>query len=144
MHLVLSMSRLQRLNAGLRLIDCIAFTCMLGHCLVFEFWINEVNAQYSKQQSVTFMKIVPRTNIRIYLYQKITWTNIWIYSYKKFDTNECPNRYSYWRAIYIDSQPPFAHILQGASFDQMLSLWSRVYQKILFLGPIFPYTPPRW
>ena len=29
--------------------------------------------------------------------KKFTRTNIWIYSYKKFDSNECPNKYSYWK-----------------------------------------------
>ena len=28
---------------------------------------------------------------------KFTRTNVRIYSYKKFDTNECPNKYSYWK-----------------------------------------------
>ena len=43
------------------------------------------NISYSSQ-SVTFVKISPRTNVRIY-------------SYQKFDTNECPNKYSYWKSF---------------------------------------------
>ena len=29
--------------------------------------------------------------------KKFTRTNVWIYSYKKIDWNECPNKYSYWK-----------------------------------------------
>ena len=59
-------------------------------------------------QSVTFVWILIRTNIRIYSYREndtneypniFVWkflarTNIRIYSYQNFDTNEYPNKYS--------------------------------------------------
>ena len=47
------------------------------------------------KQSVTFVWILTRPKIRIYLYQFfLTRTNIRIYLYQNFDTNEYPNKYS--------------------------------------------------
>ena len=49
-------------------------------------------------QSVTFVKISPRTNIYEYIrIKKITRMNVRKYSYRKFDTNECPNKYWSWK-----------------------------------------------
>ena len=70
----------------------------------YGFW-HERLSEYIRFKKMT------RTNIRIYSYEnfwheqiseyicikKITWLNIRIYSYNKFDTNECPNKYSSWK-----------------------------------------------
>ena len=52
-------------------------------------------------QSVTFVWILTRMNIRIYSVKKMTRTNIRIYSYQNFDTNEYPNKYSDQKYSYI-------------------------------------------
>ena len=47
---------------------------------------------------MTFVKILIRMNVRIYLYQQNytnEYPNIIILIF--FDTNECPNQYSYWK-----------------------------------------------
>ena len=51
---------------------------------------------FKLDQSVTFVKILIRMNVRIYSYQQnytIEYPNIFILIF--FDTNECPNKYSY-------------------------------------------------
>ena len=54
-------------------------------------------------QSVTFVKILTRTNVQSYLYQKYLHKQIVEYDQStKFDISEYPNRYSY-KELHEDS-----------------------------------------